>query len=258
LPGDAPFRRVGVALCAVTLCGGVARAAAPREAVSETRAAAVAAESEVRGAIVAAVRERVSDEAVVHVEALHVVLVPGAGPGILRATPEPGSRLGRLMRFTLSREAHAGLPVTGARRPRPTRAGEATATVRVVTRHARAALAIARGQELRESDVVLVVDDVGDGPLRRFPQDLQGARALCAIVSGAVLTGTVVAPAPLVRTGDEVRTRVRVGTMEAVGLTVAQQAGHLGDVIRVVNRSSRRALRGRVVGPREIEVIHAP
>jgi flagella basal body P-ring formation protein FlgA len=68
----------------------------------------------------------------------------------------------------------------------------------------------------------------------------------------------MVAPVPLVRSGDEVRTRVRVGAMEAVGLTVAQQTGQLGDVIRVINRNSHRALRGRIVGPQEIEVIHAP
>lgn len=258
MPGEWPLGFVGPVLCALALWGGASGAALGQEPVTQPPAATEAAESEIRTAIAVAVRARVGEEAAVHVTALRVIFAPGTGQGALCAAPEPGSRLGRPMRFTLVRVAQPGCPVTGTRRHRGVRAGEATATVRVVARHARAAQAIARGQALREGDMILVVDDVGEGPLRRLPQELLGARARRAIEAGAILTPTMVAPVPLVRSGDEVRTRVRVGAMEAVGLTVAQQAGQLGDVIRVINRTSHRALRGRIVGPQEIEVIHAP
>jgi len=258
LPAEWPVRLLGPGLCALALWGGASGAASGEEPVTQPPAVAEAVASEIRTAIAVAVRTRVGEEAAVRVTALSVVLAPGSGHGALCAAPEPGSRLGRPMRFTLTRAAQPACPVTGTRQPRGVRAGEATATVRVVARHARAAQAIARGQELREGDLILVVDDVGEGPLRRLPQDLLGARALRAIEAGAILTATMVAPVPLVRSGDEVRTRVRVGAMEAVGLTVAQQTGQLGDVIRVINRNSHRALRGRIVGPQEIEVIHAP
>jgi flagella basal body P-ring formation protein FlgA len=53
-----------------------------------------------------------------------------------------------------------------------------------------------------------------------------------------------------------VQTIVRVGSMEAHGVAIATQTGSLGEEIRLVNASSRRSLRGRVIGAREVEVMY--
>jgi flagella basal body P-ring formation protein FlgA len=213
-----------------------------------------AGDEEVRLAIERVVCERVGGDARVVVSDLTIVGA-GSAEGPLRAVPEPGMRLGRPARFTLGREVASSRTGGASGFTHRRWAGEATATVRVVARHARPAASVARGQILRAADLDLVVADIGSQILRPLPQDLAGARALREIPAGAVVTAAMVRPAPVVRTGDEVRARVRLGPAEIVGLAVAQQAGGVGDVIRVVNRTSRRALRGRVVGPQEVEVV---
>jgi flagella basal body P-ring formation protein FlgA len=52
-----------------------------------------------------------------------------------------------------------------------------------------------------------------------------------------------------------VRTRVRIGELEAHGQAVAAQNGALGQEIILIAESKRR-LRGRVIGEREVEVLH--
>jgi flagella basal body P-ring formation protein FlgA len=58
-----------------------------------------------------------------------------------------------------------------------------------------------------------------------------------------------------VRSGDEVRLTVREGGVEATVTAVAEQSAGIGRIIRVVNASSRRALRARVTAPGEVEVV---
>ena len=60
----------------------------------------------------------------------------------------------------------------------------------------------------------------------------------------------------LVKSGDEVQTVVRIGALEARGSAIAAQSGTLGEEIRVVNADSKRALKARVTGEGEVEVIH--
>ncbi len=57
---------------------------------------------------------------------------------------------------------------------------------------------------------------------------------------------------PLVRSGDEVTTLVRIGGVEARGRALAVADGRLGEDVRLL--VNNRSLRGRVVGPGEVEV----
>lgn len=74
---------------------------------------------------------------------------------------------------------------------------------------------------------------------------------------GAVVAGRDVAPLPLVASGETVRVRVALAGLEVEASAVASQTGDFGEVIRVVNPDSGRALRARVVGRREVEVVDA-
>ena len=60
----------------------------------------------------------------------------------------------------------------------------------------------------------------------------------------------------LVRSGRDVVTLARIEGLEVRGRAVAVQSGDLGEVVLVVNPDSRKRLRGRVVGPALVEVLH--
>ena len=106
------------------------------------------ADAPVRLALVKAVRLRMGDNAAVRLEQVAFTLSNPAETAGLTATPEPGSRLGRPVRFTLM------LPPSNGR-PRPRRVGSATAHVFVAVEPARAATAIARGGTLADTDLAI-------------------------------------------------------------------------------------------------------
>ena len=82
------------------------------------------------------------------------------------------------------------------------------------------------------------------------------ARVSRPIAEGRAILASMVATTQLVKSGDEVQTVVRIGALEARGAAIASQSGALGDEIRVVNADSKRALKARVTGEGEVEVIH--
>jgi flagella basal body P-ring formation protein FlgA len=198
---------------------------------------------EVRGAIARAVAARFGAGATVTVDEMHVRLSPARGAGQLAVHIEPGARVGGLMRFALrwADRRHAG---------------EADAVVRVEAECARARRDLERGTLLAADDFEVARGDVGRGGLRPCPTDLLGSRLLRGLAAGEVVSPQAVSVSPLVRSGDAVVTRVRVPGVEVSGRAVASQSGELGDVIRVVNTESGRALRARVTGRGEVEVIH--
>jgi flagella basal body P-ring formation protein FlgA len=104
--------------------------------------------------------------------------------------------------------------------------------------------------------VTVVAADLRGRPLRRLPslEEVIGARARHDIGSDAVVTHADVAAEPLVRAGDIVRARARVGLVEVTGSMVAAESGVRNDLIRVVNPASRHAALARVVGAGEVEV----
>ena len=74
-------------------------------------------------------------------------------------------------------------------------------------------------------------------------------------------TPAALAPAPavpaVIRAGDRVRVTMRAEGVEVVLTAIAEQSGRPDQIIRVVNPSSRRAIRVRVIGAGEVEVADA-
>ncbi len=169
----------------------------------------------------------------------------------LSAVPDAGSRTGGFARFVLY-DGRGNGATTPTRR-----VGVADAEIFIVSEQLQARRPIARGNVIATEDVEIVRDDVGRVPLRPIPttRGAIGARAIRAIAAGDRLSLGMIASPALVKSGDEVQTVVRVGAIEARGTAVAAQTGVLGAEIRVVNSSTRRSLRARVIGAREVEVV---
>jgi flagella basal body P-ring formation protein FlgA len=206
--------------------------------------------ADVREAIVEAVRARVGSGAEVSVEEI-VLKSSRAREGRLLATPEPGARLGRPTRFSLS--ARSDSRPAGAIRA----AGYVVATVFVATDCVRAARPVRAGSVLAEDDIVSQRADLGAVPLQRVPvaEEVLGARAGRPLKTGDLLLATMISTRRAVQSGEVVAILVRADGVEAEARGVATQSGGVGDAIRVVNSASRRALNARVVGPGEVEVI---
>jgi flagella basal body P-ring formation protein FlgA len=204
----------------------------------------------VRAAIIEAVHTRMGASVDVAIGDLTIRAVANVRlTAPLAAVPDAGARTGGFMRFVI----YDGRTFTTS----PRRVGVADAEVFVVTEQLQARHAIGRGSVIALEDVEIIRDDVGRVPLRPIPtaRGAIGARALRAIAAGDRLSfGMLSAPA-LVKSGDEVQTVVRVGSLEARGTAVAAQTGALGAEIRVVNVTTRRSLRARVIGTREVEVV---
>lgn len=213
-------------------------------ALVATQPAVDTPDQRVREAIVAAVRERMGSAADVSVETLTIEAQTSGGP--VRAVPEPGAQLGRVMRFTLR---------TGDLRART---GSATALVRVSVHHAHTTRALDRGAVLTEADVIAASHDITGGALRPLP-DLSSAahaRTIRPLAADTCITASMVAPLPAVRGGHDVVAVARVGRVEARTIVTASQSGERGSIIRVVNRQSQRPLKARVVAEGLVEIIH--
>jgi flagella basal body P-ring formation protein FlgA len=79
-----------------------------------------------------------------------------------------------------------------------------------------------------------------------------GTAARRALAPGALVVRSMLDAAPLVKSGDEITTIVRVGSVEVRGRAVSAETAGMGEVVRVV--SNRRNLRGRVVAAGEVEI----
>lgn len=62
-------------------------------------------------------------------------------------------------------------------------------------------------------------------------------------------------PPPAVQAGATIRILARFGNVNASAPGEATQSGRVGDVIRVRNTTTRRALRGRILDGRSVEVV---
>jgi flagella basal body P-ring formation protein FlgA len=204
----------------------------------------------VREAIVAAVKARMGKAAAVTVGEMRVRgldLVDGMAIARMVAVPDAGARVGGSVRFLLYEDAK-----------HERRAGSVDADVHVSAPHLRARRALAHRTVLGPGDFERITSDVGRMPIEALPDEraLAGARVSRPIAEGRAILASMVASTQLVRSGDEVQTVVRIGALEARGSAVAAQSGTLGDEIRVVNVESKRALKARVTGEGEVEVIH--
>jgi len=206
----------------------------------------------IRLALIEAIRGRVGSTAQVRLDGVSISIDVNDATTGLTAVPEPGSRIGRAMRFALMAND------TRSRRGGTRRIGQATALVYVAVEHVRAAGTITRGATVTDGDLVVNRDEVGVFPLAPFPlaTDVAGGRATRDLRSGEVLTMSLVRAQPLVRSGETVSVRFRVGPVEATGKAIAQQSGFRHDRIKLINPDSRRTMMGRVVGVGEVEVLY--
>lgn len=188
--------------------------------------------------------------ATVRIESLRSTLLPAAAAdGPLFASPEPGARLGRPMRFSMAVRGSAGT--------KPVPAGYAVAAVFVAAPHARTTRSLSRGETLAAGDVGDSTTEVGAVLLQRLPRagDVVGARVLRDVLADEVVSRSMATVRPLVQSGDVVAIRARSEGVLVQAAGVATQSGDEGQAIRVVNRESRRTVKARVVAPGTVEVI---
>lgn len=210
------------------------------------------AEARVRAAVQTAVERRLGGRVEVALEDFSCALTSDSA-GALVATPDPSGRTDRPFRFVIA---------TAAVGPRGhnVRLGEATAIVRVSGAHVRATRSMAAGRTLVAADLEAVSGPLDGLALRRVPSlaELVGGRLTRGVIAGEPIVTEAVAMAPAVRAGDRVRVSVHHSGVNATVTAVAEQTAGLDQVIRVVNPSSRRTLRARVVAVGEVEVVGEP
>jgi flagellar basal body P-ring formation protein FlgA len=215
-------------------------------------------EAPVRAAIIEAVRTRMGAKVEVTLGALQLRQAGTAAGNTtivapLTAVPDAGARTGGFIRFVIYDGRGRTTSKTLGKR-----LGTADAEVFVAAEQVKARRAIASGATIAANDLDTLTEDVGRTMLRPLPDSrfAIGSKALRPIAPGERVTTTMIVAPTLVKSGDQVQTVVRVGSLEAHGVAVATQTGSLGEEIRLVNTSSRRTLRGRVIGAREVEVMH--
>lgn len=198
-------------------------------------------------ALVAAVQARMGEHVEVTIDQVRVVTAVPEQDGRLFADPQPGSHVGGKVRFALRFIGDDGRLHVGA----------AECVVRVSGPMARLAHDVERGHVLRPEDIEVVHADVGRMPLQPLDGAVVGHRTRRALRMGEHLRAALVEPVSLVRSGDRLVVRVRVGEVEVTTTAIASQHGQVGEIIRAVNADTGRRLRVRVTGPAEGEVIHA-
>ncbi len=226
-------------LAAVLVAAAASSAAAGTPAAHDQRVA---------DAVVRAVRARLGDGAEVALERLRLAAVREL-PDAIEAVPEVGSRFGRTIRFALVEAAGGG------RRGRPV--GTASAGLRIAMEGCRAVRDIARGESIREQDVAAGRFEVMAGRLEPLPScaAIVNGRARRDLAAGEAVARQLVTAPQLVAAGSRVVGRVSRDGIEVEAALVSLQAGRLGDEIRLMNQESRKAVRGRVIGANQVEVL---
>jgi flagella basal body P-ring formation protein FlgA len=176
---------------------------------------------------------------------LTLVDLPAAAPTLFRgATPEPGSRLGKPMRFIMR-------PLTG----RPVLA---VVIATVVADRPVVARSLERGTRMGPEDFTLVRGPITAMTLRRLPSpgELDGARTRRALEAGESVGPNDVILRRAVEPGDRVTVVAVSGPVEVSATLVASDGGDPGDIVRVVNPETKRNLRTRVIERGRVEVEH--
>ena len=200
----------------------------------------------VTDAIAAAVQQRMGAGVEVLVENC-AVRVDVADSTSVVAVLDPAMRLGRRSRVVLK---------ALQRRGRGTRIGEATCLVRASSEHFIVRTPIRRGAPIETHHVLRTRAFLDDAPVRSLANEIFGARARRPLAPGDLLFAQDVITPPLVRTRERVVARVIADGVAVSVDGIAAQDGREGDLIRIVNPSSGRVLRARVVGPSTVEVRH--
>ncbi len=225
----AGFRRVGFVLAAALVAAAGVRPRAGAALV--TASEAIRASVSLRMGAGASVTVRSTD-------------VAADAPAFREARPDPAGRIGQPMRFTL-------LDAGG-------RPSVATALVSVVVPHVVVRQPIARGQSVLAGAIEEVRTELTGTPVTRLPTaaEVVGARALRPIARGLIVLPGFVVLRRAVESGDVVSLIARVGEVEVAATCVAIDGGRLGDTIRLRHPNTRTYVRGRVISPGVVEVVH--
>jgi flagella basal body P-ring formation protein FlgA len=174
----------------------------------------------------------------------------GSAAGILIATPAPGARVGRPIRFAIVRQS-------GRDNALKVRVGEAFATVKAVGAAVRVTRDVPRASILGAHDVEQTKTSLDDLPLRRVltVSDVVGASVARPLHAGQIVDAASIVPVPAIRAGDRVRAVIRTAAVEVEAIVVAAESGAIDEVIRVVNPETKRAMRARVRSKDEVEVL---
>jgi flagella basal body P-ring formation protein FlgA len=204
------------------------------------RAQNAAAADPLHRALVSAVMERMGPGAEVVIGAI----TPSWDGPFTRVAIDPSARIGGPVAMTI---------FTG-----PSASVRVSADVKVVVDYVVAGRPVAGGQVLAAADVKAVRGFVAQVPFRRLPtlDQVIGARGLRPLAPGEVIQPGFVAAIPLVRAGQTVTARARIGSVEASLTFIAVDGGASGDIIRIVNPDTKRTLRARIVSTGLVEVIN--
>lgn len=200
------------------------------------------ASSAVERAVRTAILERMGRTVEVRILSLDV---PLPIVDVKTAVPDPAALLGKPLRVTL----------VGAGATRV----NAVVSVAVVADYAVTRRALDRGATLTADDLSIVRGDVRGVPIRRLPDPAQlvGSRLLRPLAKEAVVPANAVAVRTLVTRGEPVTVVARAGGAEVTAEMTAAGSGNPGQLIRVVNAETRRAITGRVLADGRIEVTSA-
>jgi flagella basal body P-ring formation protein FlgA len=119
-----------------------------------------------------------------------------------------------------------------------------------------AARALPRGRTITSEDISLIFlpYNQAKGALND-PDQALGTTLKASLPAGSPLRERALSQSLLVRNGDIVLLIARQGNLNASTTGEAKADGALGDTITVINLSSKKSVRGRVIGPGQIEVI---
>jgi len=119
-----------------------------------------------------------------------------------------------------------------------------------------AARALPRGRILTAEDIsqTFLPYNQAKGALNDLDQAL-GSTLKTSLAAGTPLRERILGQSFLVRNGDTVVLIARQGNLSASTTGEAKADGALGDTITVTNLSSKKNVRGRIVGPGKVEVI---
>lgn len=265
----ARFALMIIIVCLACVC--LFALAASAQTVSDTETARI------QDAVIEAVQARMGDDVEVTLKDARIRII-GDLPERFDAVPDVGAQTGGPVRFLLvdapstlekgdgetaastasaANVGNVANVATAMSAARARRLGSIDVKVFVSGERIVARGVIARGAEIAAEDIDASFGDIGRQPIKPLAETdrVVGSHAVRTIAAGEVITPGLVATGPLVQSGDQVRTRVRIGELEARGTAVAAQNGALGEEIVLIAESKRR-LKGRVVGEREVEVLH--
>lgn len=221
------------------LVAGLCLALVQVAGVAASNASTRPADDLVRSAIRSRLGREAADVTVVAIEASTPLQA-----GYRSVRLDPAAVLGKPIRITL-------VPAVG-------KPEIAAVTLRVVAESVTAARDFGRGETIGAEDVVVRAEELRGIPLRHLPSvtEVVGGRTLRAVTVGSVFLPGAVALRRLVEPGDRVTAVVHAGDAAVSATVVAADGGDSGDVIRVTNPDTRRALRARVLKAGVVEVFY--